>query len=230
MDMKAKKATQSRGAAFRLDHVQMRSIKITRISATLPPGKSAPQKIAQAKTIVSEIAANPSLFKTPNPPLAVFNAHISDAEAAQAAMATRAPGTLEIRDAKLRTLVDDFHTAKTYVEGIANLDAATASATIRASGLEVRKATSRTKQDLVVKQGAVSGSVIIVAKAAATKASYDWQWSLDQKVWTDLPQTLKSRTSADSLGVGVVYYFRFRSLTSKAGKSDWSQVVSLHVK
>ena len=65
-------------------------------------------------------------------------------------------------------------------------------------GLLVRKAMSRTKQDLAVKQGAVSGSVTINAKAAAQRASYDWQWSLDLKLWTDVPQTLKARYWAGS--------------------------------
>jgi uncharacterized protein (DUF2126 family) len=206
----------------------MRRTIIPRISALLPTGKSAPVVIARAKTLASEIAANPTIFKTPNPPLAVFNAHISDAEVAQAAIATRTAGTVEIRDAKLRVLIDDLHTIKTYVEGIANADAATAPATIRAAGFLVRKAPSRTKQDLAVTQGAVSGSVIIAAKAAGKRASYDWQWSLDQKVWNDVAPTLQSRTSVSGLAVAVVHYFRYRAVI-RAGVADWSEPVSLIV-
>jgi len=207
----------------------MSIIRVNRIAATLLLNKSAPALIARAKNISSGIAANPTIFKTPNPALAVFNAHISDTEAAQAALATRAPGTVEIRDTKLRVLMDDLHTVKTYVEGIANVDAATAPATIRAAGLQVRKPTSHTKQDLAVKQGAVSGSVTLAAKAAGHRASYDWQWSLDQKVWTDVPQTLQSRTSIPGLAVATVHYFRYRAVT-KSGVADWSQLVSLIVK
>jgi hypothetical protein len=118
---------------------------------------------------------------------------------------------------------------RAYVENQANLDPGTAPATIKAAGLLVRKAAVRTKLDFQVKQGAASGTVILVAKAAGPRASYDWQWSMDQKVWTDLPQTLKARTSMVNLAVPVLHSFRYRALT-KAGMADWSQVVSLVVK
>jgi len=207
----------------------MRSLKVSRVFASINPGNSAPAVIARAKHIVSSIAANPSIFKTPNPPIAVSNAHISDAEAAQAAVATRAQGAVEVRDAKLRIVMADLRTTALYVEEVANLDVPTAEATIRASGLEVRKATARTKQDFAVKQAAVSGSVTLDAKAAGTRAAYNWQSSLDQKVWTDLSQTVKARVTVTGLGVGVLYYFRVCSVT-RNGKSDWSHVESLFVK
>ena len=207
----------------------MRSLRVPRISANLNQAPTAPLLIAQFKNIVSSIAANPAIFKTPNPPLAVCNAHLSDAEAAQAAVATRAPGAVETRDAKLRFVIDDLHTSRTYVEGIANMDPATAAATIRTAGFDVPKARSHTKQDFAVKQGAVSGSVILVAKAAGIRAAYNWQSSLDQKVWADLPQTVQARLTVTGLAVGVLYYFRVCSVT-RAGRSDWSHIESLFVK
>ena len=207
----------------------MRVLKVPRISVTLNPGTSAPSVIARVKHIVSSIAANPATFKTPNPPTAVCNAHVSDAEAAQAAIATRALGTVEIRDAKLRIVLADLHTMALYVEETANVDVSTAPATIRAAGFDVRKAPARTKQDFTVKQGAVSGSVILVAKATAIRAAYNWQSSLDQKVWSDLSQTVESRATVTGLNVGVLYYFRVCWVT-RAGKSDWSHVESLFVK
>jgi len=199
------------------------SLKIPpRIFAVIKPSTSVPHLIAQAKTIVSEIVANPSIFVSPNPPIATMNSLIGAAEAAQSNALTRAVGMVAIRDAKVRELTDGLHTCRGYVEGLANLDPATATATIQASGFQVRKpAAHRNKPELEARQGAVSGTVLIIAKATGPGSSYMWQWSLDQKVWTDLPQTRKSRTSMVNLTVAVIHYFRFRSL-SKAGLSDWS--------
>jgi len=208
----------------------MRSLKVPRIFVTLNPGKakSVPQAIAHAKSIASSIAANPAIFKAPNPPIATFNAQISAAEAAQAATLTRAAGTVEARDVAMRALDESCHIAQTYVESIANADPGSATATIAAAGMTVRKARSSTKQQLAVKQGPISGSVTIVAKSAGSRSVYSWQFSLDQKSWTDLPQTIKAKTLVVGLQAGVVTYFRFRVL-NKAGLSDYSQVVSLHV-
>jgi hypothetical protein len=50
--------------------------------------------------------------------------------------------------------------------------------------------------------------------------------SLDQKVWSDLPATVKASTLVSGLTPATIYYFRFRTLRA-AGLSDWSIVVSL---
>jgi len=74
----------------------------------------------------------------------------------------------------------------------------------------------------------VSGSVKLVAKAVAPRACYDWQYSTDQKAWTEVPPTLQSKTEIDGLLTATAYFFRFRGIT-KAGTGDWSQVVALLV-
>jgi hypothetical protein len=207
----------------------MRAVKISRSIAVINLGKSVPLVLAQAKAIVAEIAANPSIFITPNPPLAVLNSQIAALEAAHTAALSRVSGAVEIRNVKLQDLTQSLHTTRTYVEGIANADPSNAPATIKAAGLLVKKARAHTKQELAVKQGAIPGTVTILAKSAGTRATYSWQWSLDDKAWTDLPQTLKARTSMVNLAVGVTHYFRFRVL-DKAGLGEWSDAVSLMVK
>jgi len=193
------------------------------------PSASVPHLIAQAKTIVSQIAANPKIFVSPNPPIATMNSLIAGVEAAQTNALARTVGMVAIRDAKVRELTDSLHTSRAYVEDLANLDPPTATATIQAAGFQLRKPAARNKPDLQVRQGALSGTVLLIAKAAGRRAAYTWQWSLDQKVWTDLQPTLKASTSAVNLAVGVMHSFRFRSVM-KAGPSEWSQVVSLIVK
>jgi hypothetical protein len=82
---------------------------------------------------------------------------------------------------------------------------------------------------LGVKQGSVSGTVNLAAKAPAHRASYAWQYSTDQKTWTSVPQTLQAKTGVSGLTAGTTYYFRVQVLTMTGG-GDWSQIVSLLVK
>ena len=207
----------------------MRTVKISRSIAVIKLGNTVPLILAQAKTMVTEIAANASIFTTPNPSLAALNSQITALETAQTAALSRVSGAVEIRNVKLQDLIQSLHIARTYVEGIANANSSSAPATIKAAGMLVKKSVAHAKQELAAKQGAISGSVTILAKSAGPRATYSWQWSPDDKVWNDLPQTLKARTSTVNLAVGVVHYFRFRVLT-KAGLGEWSNVVSLLVK
>jgi hypothetical protein len=78
------------------------------------------------------------------------------------------------------------------------------------------------------KQGSVTGTVNLAAKAVGTRAAYTWQYSTDLKTWTTVPQTLQSKTGIAGLTAGTQYYFRFQSVT-KAGVGDWSQTVVMMV-
>jgi hypothetical protein len=41
----------------------------------------------------------------------------------------------------------------------------------------------------------VPGSVKLLAKAVAQRASYEWQYSIDQKTWTNMPAPLQAKTA-----------------------------------
>ena len=50
--------------------------------------------------------------------------------------------------------------------------------------------------------------------------------STDQKTWTDLPETFKTRTTVEGLLPATVYSFRLRTVTNN-GPSEWSSSVSV---
>jgi hypothetical protein len=81
---------------------------------------------------------------------------------------------------------------------------------------------------LSAKQGSVSGSVNLVAKAAARTAAYEWQYSTDQKTWTTLPITLQAKTGVSGLTPATMYSFRVQEVT-RTGVENWSQIVTLLV-
>ena len=88
--------------------------------------------------------------------------------------------------------------------------------------------TKRNKPPVRASYGPTSGSVWLKLLRLAPIATYFWEFSLDQKIWTSAPETMRARLLLTGLTPGQVYYFRFRAHTRK-GPVDYSQVVSLLV-
>ena len=57
----------------------------------------------------------------------------------------------------------------------------------------VKKVTKPSKAELSARYGGLSGSVLLIARAAADTAVYYWQWSLDQQTWTSVPPVMRAR-------------------------------------
>ena len=143
---------------------------------------------------------------------------------------TRAPGSVPARNAAKRAAVAALQILTGIVQVQADANPEQADAIITSAGMSVKKAPVRTPVTFLAKWGPVSGSVILVAKAAGTRASYDWEWSADAgKTWTQVLSTLRCKTTIVGLPVASNLSFRYRAVT-KAGTGDWSQVVTLLVK
>jgi hypothetical protein len=182
---------------------------------------------AYANSILAAMTGNAS-FLTPSPSLATVQTDLDAFNAAEATVLTRAKGSAEARNAKLLVLHEDLRHLVDYVQGVANANPASADAIIQSAGMAVRKVTLHAKGPLTAKLGTVSGSVKLVAKAVAQRACYEWQYSIDQKTWAEVPPTLQSKVHVVGLTAATAYFFRFRGIT-KAGAGDWSGVVSLLV-
>jgi len=170
-----------------------------------------------------------ALFPAPTPALSTFSTHLGALNAAELVVATRAKGSVPARDAALLTVVNDLTQLKGYVQGVANADPENAAHIIQSSGMKVKRVTPFHKPALALKQGPLSGTLLVVAKAAAKRASYEWETSLDEKSWTALPPTLQAKTNIAGLAPASLVYVRFRAVT-KTGASDWSAPVSIIVK
>jgi len=184
---------------------------------------------AFAQNVATALANNPS-FPTPNPPLATLLADIAALNTAETAVLSRTKGAVENRNAKLEIVRTDLENLKVYVQSVAQAAApANAAAIIESAGMTGRTVTLHDKPALAVKQGSVSGSVNVAAKAVGRTAAYSWEYSTDQKTWTSMPSTLQAKTGLSGLTVGTTYYFRFQALT-RTGTDTWSQVVAFVVK
>jgi len=180
---------------------------------------------AYAQNIITLCTGNAAL-PTPSPALATIETDLTAFNAAEALVLNRTKGAAESRNAKLATLKADLEHLMDYVQLVADATPANAEAIIQGAGFAVRKIGSHIKGPLTVKAGTVSGSAKLMAKAVAQRASYNWQYSTDQKTWTEAPTTLQAKTDILGLTPATTYYFRFQGVT-KAGVGDWSQVVSM---
>lgn len=94
----------------------------------------------------------------------------------------------------------------------------------------VRLADVHSKPPFAAKPGAVSGTVLLAARAATVRASYEWEWSGDGgKTWTAVLPKLQAKTEIPGLPAATTVQFRFRAVT-KTGAGDWSLPTSLLVK
>lgn len=204
------------------------SIKaIKRAVATLKMPKKIAQYIAYIKAIVEAMTGN-AYFPTPNPSLATVTTDINALDAAESVALNRAKGSAGARDVQKAVVDKDLYGLQAYVQSIADANPANAIAIIESAGMSVRRIGIRQKGDFEVKHGKASGSVILSAKSAGPRASYEWEVSNDNVNWRDLPDTIKSRTTVSGLTPGATFHFRFRSIT-KNGEGSWSQVVSIVV-
>ena len=201
----------------------VRSIAVLKLSPKVRSVITFAQQVHTAMT-------NNSSFPNPTPSLATFEADISALSTAEAAVLSRTKGAVEARNVKLEVVRTDLENLKAYVQTVAaGVSPSNAEALIESAGMAVRKAALHDKAELAAKQGSVSGTVNLAAKAPSKKATYFWQYSTDQKTWTSLPVTMKAKTGLSGLTSATTYSFRFQALTA-TGLGDWSQIVSLLVK
>jgi hypothetical protein len=188
-----------------------------------------PQLIKVTQAIIAAQTANPHI-PTPSPPLATLTAALDALVTTEAATKTRAAGTVGARNVARTTLLSLLQASKANVQQLSDLNPEQGEAIVTSAGMGIRKAPARTKPPFAAKQGAISGTVVLVARAAAVRASYEWEWSGDGgKTWTTLPPTLQAKTEIPGLPVATTVLFRFRAVT-KAGAGDWSLQTSLLVK
>jgi hypothetical protein len=203
--------------------VQSRVIAVLRLPLPVP----ALLKVAAA--IIAALTNN-AFFPGVAAVLASLIKAFNALDAAETAVKARTKGTVPARNAARTLLIGELQAAKTFVQQTADANGENAEAMITSAGMSTRKPSTRRKAPFAVVQGAVSGTVHLVAKAAAVRASYDWEWSNDGgKTWVELPTTLQAKTSLAGLAAGSIPQFRFRAVT-KAGVGDWSQAVAFMVK
>ena len=197
--------------------------------AVLNLPKPVPALLKTSAAIVAALTGN-TYFPTAGPLITALGNAQTALTTAETATKTRALGSVAVRNTARTALLTALHSAKALVQQAADADLTHAPAIIASAGMAVRKTPTASKPPFAAEQGPLSGTVKLAARAAADRASYEWQWSTDGgHTWTPLPPTLQAKTALAGVVPGTNGEFRFRAVT-KAGASDWSQPAALIVK
>ena len=202
----------------------MRSRK--RITVYLKEPERDPEALVLARNIVHRMEQNPR-FASPPITYVEVKGHIDVFADAQQKTSQRTAGFAADRDAAREVVMQDLMILRAYVQKVAQTSPAEAAAIVGSAGMTLRRPTSRTRAPLTARCTS-AGTVHLIAKAAAAKAVYYWQYSLDGETcetWNSAPETLRANTTISGLPSHTLVYFRFRALTSK-GMGDFCQVVS----
>lgn len=206
----------------------MEPTEIRRPTAVLRMPRRMAELFIYATTVLKQMGGN-AYFPNPYPPLAEVQTAADDFHAAEVATLMWTKGTVALRNSKRLVLVGLLEQLITYVQSVADAKLEEAPAIIQSSGFSLRKTPPLPLLGFNAKRGSASGSVKIVAPAAARRAAYDWEYSTDGgSTWLTLPSTLRSRTSLTGLTPLTTVQFRYRALT-KAGEGAWSQPISIIV-
>jgi hypothetical protein len=180
-----------------------------------------------ARSVATAMMANPH-FPSPKPTLADFEAHIDAAAAANAFVLIGPIGSAAQRDARFAAVQTDLEQLRAYVQRVADASTGEARAIIESAGMNVKRPGLHDKPLLAVKVGPVSGSVVVVAKAAGDRATYEWQYSRTGEPWIDVSPTRQAKKVLKGLVPGGVYQVRVRAVTLR-GRSDFGDAVSFMV-
>jgi hypothetical protein len=192
-----------------------------------PKSRRIADRLAYAKHVAERLTNNPD-FPEPLPAHARLVVHLAAAEAALVTSLTRARGTAAALKAALRAVEGDLKTLHVFVEVAANQRPGDGAAMIARAGMSLKNARGPSRPTLKVRQGRIPGSVLVDARAVGRKASYEWQYSTDQKLWVTAETNFECKAELFGLKRATRYFFRFRARTRK-GLGKWSDAVSMIV-
>ncbi len=196
-----------------------------RTLVALNPPRRMHDFLVYAKVIAERLTEDP-VFNPPPSFLPDLKADIAALEAALVSATTREIGLAAARRACEAKVMAEIRQVQSYVQWLAGSTSSpdeAAGIAVRA-GLRVKNTAGPSKATFAVKPGRTPGSARAYARAAKTRASYEWQYSSDGVHWLSVPTTVRADAHIEGLVAGAQYWFRCRSVT-KDGVSDWSEVV-----
>ena len=166
-------------------------------------------------------------FPSAQAQLTQFQTDITALVAAENKALTRVKGSAAARNAQKLIVFNEADALRGIVQSVVNIPANANNAVSigQSAGMDIKGHSSKTKSQLSVKHGKVSGSVLLSAHAAGKHAAYKWAQGTDGINWVacNPDTTTESKTEVDGLAAGTTYYFRFQAvLPVKPGKSSSS--------
>jgi hypothetical protein len=191
--------------------------------------------LAVCQAILAGITAHPALFPSLPVLLSLFQSQVASLADLQQQTRARVPGAAAARDTARDELAITVEAIRGYVQGLCQLAPEQSATLVQAASMKLVAAAVRSKPILGAKQGVQAGSVDLEANATLLSGSkkrrsrlFNWESSLDGKVWVAVPSTPYAKTTIAGLTPLTTYQFRV-SLTDKSGTGAWSQALSFLV-
>jgi hypothetical protein len=195
-----------------------------------------PELLGQAKAIYKGLSGHPSIFVTPNPPLAVLDTKINALDDAQQETSTLTKGMTALRNLKAEELITSLETARAYVQELVDANPEQGEAIITAAAMKAAAMPVYEKPILDASQiqpGApvrLAGNVRLLTAGIPGKVFFNWQMRPSGgSTWVDRPSTPNGQTEIAGLSPLTTHEFRV-SITSSKGTGVWSQAVTLLVR
>ncbi|MFT3774967.1 MAG: hypothetical protein QM820_57195 [Minicystis sp.] len=191
--------------------------------------------ITGTNTICTAMGGNQAVYNAPSPALSVLTNLAQDLAAAQENVRARVVGAVAIRDEKRIVLVNALESERMYIQVLANASPQQAISIITGAGMKVANLPVHAKPLLDAVHGEQPGVVVLVANASILvenpnrRTCFNWQYTVDGgRIWVTAPTTPVASTTITGLPSLTLCGFRV-SVTTKAGQTAWSQVVTLVV-
>ena len=188
--------------------------------------QSVPEKIEFARLVVSSMKAN-KLFSDPIPGYDDIT-RLTD-ELQQAYEKSRDAGREQtaLMHTKAFELDSQLTALGFYVQRIANENVENGDAIIYSAAMDVKR-TGRTPERTFAVRNTPHAGVVVVVDRSEGRASYIWQYSLDQETWTTAKVTLKAKAMIEGLTPGKRYYFRVAAVL-KDEQGPWKGPINIIV-
>jgi hypothetical protein len=181
--------------------------------------------LVYAKVVLARMTEDP-LFDPPPALLCALKADIAAFESALIAVASRRRGASSARKESQSRVLGDLELMKAYVQSLAqSLSPNEAAAVIERAGMDVKDARGPSKPPLRAEPGPLATTAHVYARAAKTRASYEFQYAPEGGAWVSVAPTVRSDAPLVGLVPGLLYSVRVRTVT-KAGLSDFSEPVT----
>jgi hypothetical protein len=204
--------------------------KVKRVVAVIKASKlPVAQLIANATHYVQSMTSNVN-FPTPDPALSVITAEITALDAANQLALTRVKGSVGKMRTVQKQLITSLNGLAGYVTRISNNDPANAQNILTSSGMAEKKPSVRAPKTFSVKQGALTGTVVLNTKAI-TRGTYIYQMTTDVNTpasWTTIYIGGKVKFTKTGLTAGTKVYFREANV-DKGVQGNYSDAISIVV-
>jgi hypothetical protein len=153
-----------------------------------------------------------------------YGTKIGNAQIAQTAVSTRAPGAVENRNSVFGILFLEEDDLKRQMQALVDNLAGSIDAKIAlalSNGFQVVDFGTINKQDFVVVDGPTSGSARLVAKGLQVRSFHEWGFQNDKELdWQYVEPSLQATKVVSGLTPGNKIKFRHRMFT-KDGPGEW---------